>query len=73
MPVRSWWHGVKTDSSPWMASRQAAYSQAKPAAGTMCANGFFHVGGTRGGETAAALHSEHNFQGRKNDAIGADK
>ena len=56
-----------------MTTRQAAYSQAKPPANAVRADGFLRVSRAGGGEAAAALQSEHDFQRRKNDTVGADE
>jgi hypothetical protein len=56
-----------------MAAQHAAHSEVKAAADAMGANGLLRVVGAGGRVTAAALHAEHDFQGRKNNAVNTDQ
>jgi hypothetical protein len=56
-----------------MAAQHAAHSQAQTAADAMRANGLLGIVGAGGHVAAAALHPEHDLQGRKDNAINADQ
>lgn len=56
-----------------MATGHAAQTKPKTTADAMGADGLFRIAGTTGGITTAALDADHELQGRKNNAIGADE
>jgi hypothetical protein len=56
-----------------MATQDTAHSKSKTATDTVTANRLFHIAGTTGRITAAALHPGHDFQGRKDHAVNADQ
>jgi hypothetical protein len=56
-----------------MAAGDAADSQSKASTQAMQTNGLLDITGATGRETAAALHADHEFQGRKDNAVGSDQ
>jgi hypothetical protein len=56
-----------------MAAQHAAHSEAETAADAMHANGLLRIVGAGGRIPAAALHAEHDLQGRKSNAINTDQ
>jgi hypothetical protein len=55
-----------------MAAQHAVHSEAETTADAMRTNGLLHIVGASGRVTAAALRAEHDFQGRKNNAVNPD-
>jgi len=56
-----------------MAAEDAAQAEAQAAADAMGADGLLGVGGAGGDVAAAALETEHDFDGREDNPIGADE
>jgi hypothetical protein len=56
-----------------MAAQDAAHAEIEAAADAVGADGFLDVTGATGSVAAAALHADHEFQGREDNAIGADE
>jgi len=56
-----------------MAAQHAAHTEAETSADAMRTNGFLRIMGAGRRIPAAALHAEHDFQRRKNNAINTDQ